>query len=281
MAILIVRQDHKIEEWRQALLTKDSELEVYSYLEPHPKDRIKMAVVWKQPKGSLMGYDNLQCIASAGAGVDFIIDDDTIPVNVPVTRIVDQYLSKDMSEHVLAVILGLQKNLYDYRVDQFEHKWRPKPYVRISDSTVGIMGLGELGAKLAKDLVKFGFTVQGWSNSKKDISKVKSSVGQEELNGFLSTTQILVCLLPLTNHTKGILSKELFKLLPKGSFIINLARGGHLVDDDLIDYLNNNHLAGAALDVFHSEPLPETHPFWRHNKIHMTPHCASVSDSAF
>ncbi|MUH36798.1 glyoxylate/hydroxypyruvate reductase A [Zobellia amurskyensis] len=279
MAIVIIRQDDKIELWKKALLAQQPDLEVYSYLEEHPKERIKMALVWKHPEGALANYPNLKLIASSGAGVDFIFEDETAPKNLPITRVVDDMLAKDMSEHVLAVILSHLKNLDRYRVNQTKGIWKPIQYRRISDFTVGIMGLGALGRELASDLVKYDFKVQGWANSKKEIEGVKCFVGESGFQGFLETTQILVCLLPLTDATSGILNKNLFKQLPNGAFVINVARGGHLVDEDLLEMLNNGYLSGAGLDVYHQEPLPKEHPFWSHEKIQMTPHYASVSDT--
>ncbi|MGB5458884.1 MAG: NAD(P)-dependent oxidoreductase, partial [Eudoraea sp.] len=143
---------------------------------------------------------------------------------------------------------------------------------------VGIMGMGALGEKLAEDLIKNRFKVIGWATSPKIIPGVKVYTGDKEKNTFLSRSNILVCLLPLTRETTGILNSKLFKELPKQSYVINVARGGHLVDEDLLEYINNGHLAGAGLDVFHEEPLSVEHPFWTHPKIHITPHIASVSD---
>lgn len=279
MAIVIIRQDDKIELWKNAFLQADSSLEVYSYLDDHPKADITMAVIWKHPKGSLSHYPNLKCIASAGAGVDYIFEDDTRPQNIPITRIVDPFLASDMSEHVLAVTLAHLKNLNTYTFQQVETVWQPLEYLRIKDVTVGILGLGELGALTATDLNTVGFNVQGWSRSKKEIDNVKSYSGENERSQFLKSTDVLVCLLPLTPATQGILNKELLSQLPKNGYLINVARGGHLIDDDLITLLDNNHLSGACLDVYHSEPLPLAHPFWNHKKIMMTPHCASVSDT--
>lgn len=281
MALIIIRQDGKIDFWKQALKAESPELEVYSYLEDHPKDKIEMALVWKHPEGSLAEYPNLKLIASNGAGVDFIFEDSNMPENIPITRIVDTKLAEDMSEHVLAVILSHLKNLDAYKLQQTQGVWKPRNYYRISEFTVGIMGLGELGGVLANDLVRFGFKVQGWANSHKSIEKVKTFAGDEELPKFLSSSEILVCLLPLTDKTTGILNASLFEQLPKNAFVINVARGGHLVDDDLIAMLDNGHLSGAGLDVYHQEPLPTSHPFWQHQKIHMTPHYASVSEPKF
>ena len=279
MAIVVIRQDNKIELWKNALQKADSSLKVYSYLEDHPKDEITMAVIWKHPKGTLANYPNLKCIASAGAGVDYIFEDETRPKNIPITRIVDPFLAGDMSEHVLSVILAHLKNLNAYKLDQVANVWEPKEYLRIKDVSVGILGLGELGALTATDLTRFGFKVQGWSRSKKNINGVKTFSGADEQQEFLKTTNVLVCLLPLTPATEGILNKELLSQLPKNAYVINVARGGHLVDKDLIELLDADHLSGACLDVYHTEPLPKTHPFWNHRKVHMTPHYASVSDT--
>lgn len=281
MALVIIRQDGKIDLWKEALLAESPELEVYGYFEDHPKEEIDMALVWKHPKGSLAEYPNLELIACNGAGVDFIFDDPDVPKDIPITRVVDTKLAEDMSEHVLAVILSHLKNLDVYKLQQTQKIWKPRNYHRISDLTVGIMGLGELGSVLAKDLVRFGFKVQGWARSPKTIQTVKTFAGDDRVSPFLASSEILVCLLPLTEATTGILNKSLFEKLPKNAFVINVARGGHLVDSDLIEMLDTGHLSGAGLDVYHQEPLPAGHPFWDHKKIHMTPHYASVSDPKF
>ena len=171
MALLIIRQDGKTDFWKEALKAQAPELEVYGHHEAHPKKAITMALVWKHPKGSLTEYPNLKLIASNGAGVDFIFEDLTTPKGIPITRIVDTKLADDMSEHVLAVIMAHLKNLATYKLQQTRGFWKPMNYRRISDFTVGIMGMGELGSVLAKDLVRFGFKVQGWSNSQKSIEE--------------------------------------------------------------------------------------------------------------
>ncbi len=279
MGLVIIRQDNKIEMWKEALKRSASDIPVYSYLEDHPRERIRMALVWKHPSGAIKGYPNLECIASSGAGVDFLFEDKDLPTNIPITRVVDEYLAKDMSEHVIALIFSHLKNLNQYKVDQFNKIWSPLDYQRIEDLTIGIMGLGALGKVLAKDLLRFDFKVQGWSSSRKNLSGIKTFAGDKEKTAFLNTTQILVCLLPLTKETFGILNKDLFSQLPKDAHIINVARGGHLVDKDLLEMLDNGHLSGASLDVYHQEPLSTEHPFWEHSKVHMTPHYASVSDT--
>lgn len=278
MAIVVIRQDNKLDAWKKALIAKASNTAIYSYLEDHPKEEITMACIWKQPPETLNLYPNLKCIASFGAGVDFIFKDHSVPKHIPITRVVDPVLASDMSEFVLALILGFFKKLTTYRTDQSQKIWSPQEYKRISDVTVGIMGMGALGEKLAEDLIKNRFRVVGWAKSKKIIPGVEVYAGNSQKNTFLSLSNILVCLLPLTKETTGILNRKLFRELPKQSYVINVARGGHLVDEDLLEYVNNGHLAGAGLDVFHQEPLPVEHPFWDHPKIQITPHVASVSD---
>lgn len=279
MSIVIIRQDDKIDAWVAAIKTSAPEVSVFNFLEEHNAEDVEVALVWKHPKGSLAKYPNLKYIASSGAGVDFIFEDTTAPTHLPITRVVDAMLANDMSEHVIAVIFNYLKHLNHYKVNQINKLWQPMRYNRIADFTVGIMGVGALGTVLSKDLIRFGFKTQGWSVSKKHLEGVKTYAGQDELTSFLATTDILICLLPLTNDTKGILNKAIFNKLPQGAYVINVARGGHLVDEDLVNALDDKHLSGAALDVYHQEPLPKNHPFWLHDKIDMTPHCASVSDS--
>lgn len=265
--------------WKNALLRANTELRVYSYVEAHPKEEISMALIWKHPKGTLANYPNLKCIASAGAGVDYIFEDETVPEHIPITRVVDPFLASDMSEHVMACIYAELKNFNRYKVQQMQGLWKPTDYRRIADVTVGILGLGELGALTGRDLVQNGFAVQGWSRNKKSMDGITTFDGKEGLRDFLRKTDFLVCLLPLTPDTAGILNTALFEQLPKGAYVINVARGGHLVDEDLLANLDKGHLSGACLDVYHQEPLPTSHPFWKHPKIFMTPHYASVSDT--
>jgi len=194
MGIVIIRQDNKIEIWKEALKRNAPDIPIFSYLEDHPREKIKMALVWKPPMGSIRDYPKLECIASSGAGVDFLFENKDLPSDIPITRIVDEYLAKDMSEHVIALIFSHLKNLNQYKVDQFNKIWKPIDYQRIEDLTIGIMGLGALGKVLAEDLLRFGFKVQGWASSKKNLSGIKTFAGDVNQMTFLKSTQILVCL---------------------------------------------------------------------------------------
>lgn len=275
MAIVIIRQDGKASHWKEILQKETNEIPIYEIGEKHPKEEITMALVWQHPKGSLKQYPNLKCVASMGAGVDFIMSDPDVSENITVTRVVDPMLASDMSEFVIGCIFAHLKNLHFYGQQEARKSWTRKPYLRKKDVTIGIMGLGELGGTLSKDLQQMDFSVQGWANSNKEGTK--TFVGEKELTRFLKSTSILVCLLPLTKDTKNILNKNLLGQLPKDAYVINVARGGHLVETDLLNLVNSGHLSGASLDVFSQEPLPEDHPFWIHPKIQITPHIASIS----
>lgn len=278
--MVVIRQDQRLGEWVNALTEAAPDIPVYNYLEDHPRNEVKMAVVWKHPDGSLSCYPHLGCIASSGAGVDFIFDDPEFPKGVPVSRVVDPFLTADMSEFVIARIFAHIKNLNIYSRDQRHKSWHPLPYRRSSAVCVGILGMGALGGKLALDLLNLNFRVVGWSRSPKNFRGATMYSGADQLATCLAHSDILVCLLPLTRETRGILNSKHLALLPRGAYLINVARGAHLVDADLLEALETGHLAGASLDVFHSEPLPADHPFWIHEAIQLSPHVASVSDIA-
>ena len=210
-----------------------------------------------------------------GAGVDHITGDPAISRDITVTRIVDEQLTVDMSAFVLALIMSYLKNISYHHCN---NTWEPKKYLRIEDAHVGSMGLGTLGGGLAEVLLKNDFKISGWSNSEKQMNGVSAFHGKDQLPEFLETVNILVCLLPLTPETEGILNKDLFKKLPKGAYVINVARGEHLVEEDLLEMVQQCHLSGASLDVFRKEPLPQDHPFWKEPKIMITPHIASITD---
>ena len=242
------------------------------------KDDIECVIVWKHDEGVLNEFPNLKLIASYGAGVENILSDPALPADVPITRFVDDTLSDQMSEFVLAAILNHRLHLTYYREQQAASQWRGKDF--LNGKNVTILGLGELGSTTAKLLDKNGYMTSGWSRSEKNIDGVKSYFGNDQLYLSVEEADFVVCLLPLTPGTKHILNADLFSKLKKGSFLINVGRGDHLNDNDLMDALYNNQLSGALLDVFSTEPLPQDHPFWKHPKIHITPHISSPTDKA-
>ncbi len=242
-------------------------------------ETIDWAVVWKPPSGALARLPNLKCVFSLGAGVDHILLDPAYPSRVPLSRVVDPYLTAGMSEYVVLHVLAQHRGLMRNLAAQKESRWKPFFTKRANEIRVGILGLGELGRDAARHLRPFGYQLSGWSRTPKTVDGVKSFAGDGALKAFLQCTDILVCLLPLTAQTRGILNAATFADLPDGAAIINAARGGHLIESDLIAALDSGHLSGATLDVFQEEPLPPSSPLWQHPKILITPHMASLTDA--
>jgi glyoxylate/hydroxypyruvate reductase A len=183
-----------------------------------------------------------------------------------------------MTEYVVWAVLHHCRDMEKYRADQSAMAWLPVFPRPRGETSVGIMGLGQLGSHAAATLRDLGFPVLGWSRTPKGIAGVATHWGKEGLGGFLTRTWILVCLLPLTPETRGILNRRTFAALPRGAYLINVARGAHLAKEDLLEALGSGQLSGACLDVFETEPLPAGHPFWSHPRIMVTPHVSSLTD---
>lgn len=232
------------------------------------------AVVWAPPQQFFDEQTALKGVFNIGAGVDALMKL-RLPEGVPVVRLDDAGMSVQMAEYVCHAVIRRFREFDAYEADVATGKWSyRKPRTR-ADFPVGVMGLGVLGSRVALALKQFDLPVLGWSRSAKRIDGVQCFSGDSGFNDFLTGTRILVCLLPLTPETENVLNqRNLARLLP-GGYVINVARGGHLVDDDLIALIDNGHLAGATLDVFRQEPLPPAHPFWKHPKITVTPHTSA------
>ena len=232
-----------------------------------------------RPKpGLLKSLPNLKFVFSIGAGVDGFFADPEYPRHVPLIRFVDRTLSVEMAQYIVmhALIHYREQRMFD--AQQRERTWRQNYIARPARETrTGILGLGEIGTMAAERLRDLDFDVAGWSRTRKDVPGVKSYAGAGELGAFLARSDILACVLPLTPETRHILNAKTFARLPKDGFVINVARGGHLNEPDLIAAIDSGHLSGAALDVFETEPLPETSPLWTHPKITVTPHIAAIS----
>jgi len=276
MTLLFKRDAGDPEPWLAALakLMPERELRVFPDLEP--SGDIEYALVYEPPPGLLASLPNLKAIFSLWAGVDHMASDPELPP-VPVIRMVERSMTATMTVHVVQQVLGLHARAAVYRAQQAERHWRQDELIAPWNRRVGILGLGSLGRDAAEKLAGLRFDVAGWSRSPKNIQDISCYHGETGLAGFLARTDILVCLLPLTAATQGILNAALFARLPRGAAIVNCARGGHLVEADLLAALNAGRLGAAALDVFDTEPLPEDHPFWGHPKIVVTPHIAAYS----
>jgi glyoxylate/hydroxypyruvate reductase A len=243
---------------------------------------IAYACAWRPPAGLLATFPNLKAVFSLGAGVDHLIGDPALP-DVPVARIVDPDLTMRMTEYVVLHVLMIHRRQRLYDGQQRQRLWRDQHDPPAKDVTVGVMGLGVLGASAVAALKGLGFQVAGWSRSPKTVAGAETFHGAAGLDAFLARTEILVCLLPHTPETEGLLSLSLFRKLRRdgptgGAYLINAGRGMLQVDADILAALDEGALAGATLDVFPTEPLPKDSPLWSHSKVTITPHNAAASD---
>lgn len=278
MSLAIICPGRDMRQWMQALQAREPELKVELWPEIGDPESVEFALVWKHQAGILAGFPNLRCISSLGAGVDALLEDRGLPSGVPLVRIVDEGLKQSMAEYVCLGALDYFRQFEQYRQQQAACIWQARPVRHIGTMGVGILGLGELGSHVAGRLAAIGFPVQGWSRTRKSSAGIPSYYGDEGLAAFLAASDILVCLLPLTPATSGILDARLFRQLPAGAYIINVARGEHLVEPDLLAAIDSGRLSGALLDVFRLEPLPQDHSFWTHPRIRITPHIASITN---
>lgn len=277
MSLLLIAKNRDMNPWKEALLDVDPNLDIEIWPRVEKKERVTFAVSWRHPEKVLDGYPNLKAVTSLGAGVDHLLKDESIPESVQLARVMIPSLKSQMGEYVLNAIQNYRFHTARYMDQKREGYWSKHDPVPKEDCTVGIMGLGEMGSFVVNSLIINGYSVAGWSKTKKNIEGVQC-FREGEFDEFLSQINILVCLLPLTKETAGILELDLFKKLKSPAFVINVARGAHLVEEDLIYALDTGVLKGACLDVFEEEPLPANHLFWNRPNIMITPHVASITD---
>ena len=240
------------------------------------------ALVWQPPHEMLARRVDLKGIFALGAGVNAILDQErrypgTLPTGVPLVRLEDSGMSVQMQEYVVANVLRYFRRMDEYQLQQQQKIWQPLEPHQHDNFTVGILGAGVLGKSVAHKLAEFGFTVRCWSRTPKQIDGVTSFAGNEKLPAFLQGTQLLINLLPNTPETVGILNQSLFSQLNNRAYVINIARGAHLLERDLLAAMRAGKIAAATLDVFAEEPLPPMHPFWTHPRITITPHIAAIT----
>ncbi|MET0092481.1 MAG: glyoxylate/hydroxypyruvate reductase A [Sedimenticola sp.] len=239
---------------------------------------IEITIVANPPKGVLARLPGLKWVQSLWAGVDMLLADETYPRELPLVRLVDPMLSRSMAEAVATHVLALHRRLPLYAQQQRDGVWLQHDMPMASERCVGVMGLGALGRAAVEMLLAVGFRVIGWSRSAKQVEGVETFSGSDGMGAFLRQSEILVNLLPLTDETRGILDRALFRQLPRGAQLINLARGAHLVEEDLLDALEDGTISHAVLDVFATEPLPSGHPFWLNSRITLSPHVAALTN---
>ena len=279
MSILIICNNKDPKPWSNALKKELPDTKISIFPDVRNKDEVEFAICWKPDNNVLKAFTKIKAIQSLGASVEHIFDSNKINKEVQVSRIIDPQLSHDMYEFLLAISLNHIRKLSLYKVQQNMNKWEQQSYQNIKSTTVSILGAGKIGGYVAANFAKVGFVVQTWSEEVVNIPLVNSFYEDNGLKSLLKNTDILINLLPLTNKTRGILNKKLLLKLKKAAYLINVGRGPHLVNEDLLDLLDNNHLSGASLDVFDEEPLPDNHTFWKHPKISVTPHIASLTNT--
>jgi glyoxylate/hydroxypyruvate reductase A len=269
MKIIVSLTDNRPEPWIEGLRAELPGAQIEAWKPGAPQ--ADHAVVWAPPQQLLDEQPQLRGLFNIGAGVDALLKLE-VPAQTRIVRLDDAGMSVQMAEYVCHTLIRHFREFDVYEADAREGKWSyRKPKLR-RDFPVGIMGLGVLGERVAKAVAHFEFPVLGWSRSPKSIEGVKVFSGEAQFDEFLASTRVLVNLLPLTEATRGILNRDTLGRLLPGGYLISIARGAHLVEDDLIPLLDSGKLAGATLDVFQVEPLPAEHPFWRHPKITVTPH---------
>jgi glyoxylate/hydroxypyruvate reductase A len=276
MTILYAADSEDAEGWIGSMRALDPKLDFAIWPDWGDPEKIDFIIVGGRMPGDLSIFKNAKAIQSTWAGVNHLLKG-KFPAGVPIARMVDQGLSANMVEYLVYWVLDALRDGRVLRQAQREAKWLELPLRWARDFPVGILGLGTLGAATAAKLVELGFPVRGWSRTAKTVPGIQVFHGADQLGDFLKPLKLMICLLPLTNDTEGILDAKLFAGLPDGAIVVNAGRGGHTNEADLLAALDSGKLAYAVLDVFREEPLPPDHVFWRRKDIVITPHAAAIT----
>ena len=241
------------------------------------KQLVRYALVWSPPNGFLKTFENLKAVFVLGAGVDALLRDPDLP-KVPIVRLEDAGMAQQMAHYVIYGVLRFQRRFEDYENFQMIKQWEPLVNIEpIEQFPVGVMGLGAIGSVVAEQVSKLGFPVLGWSASPKEIDGICTFYGDDGLASFLARARVVVDLLPLTTATEKLLNRDFLSRMSADAFLINIGRGGHLIEDDLLEALEKKVIAGAMLDVFEREPLSAESLLWSHPKVIVTPHVSGIT----
>jgi len=263
-------------QWAEVFRHRAPEIDFRIWPDVGDPTRVRFLAAWEPPDALATLFPNLEVLFSSGAGVDQF-DFAALPAELPVVRMVEPGIVRGMVEYVTHAVLGLHRDMPQYRRQQQEGQWRPLPVRPAGERRVGVLGLGSLGQAVLAQLVGMGFDCAGWSRSRHAVDGVQCHAGADGLPAFLARTDILVCLLPLTDSTRGFLDARVFSMLPRGAGLVHVGRGPHLVEEDLLAALASGQIGDAVLDVTDPEPLPSSHAFWRHPRVQLTPHIASMT----
>ncbi|MBT7674394.1 MAG: glyoxylate/hydroxypyruvate reductase A [Oceanospirillaceae bacterium] len=278
MALLISYTGQDTVPWVHAFRDELPEMDVRVFPDEGDPADVEFIAVWQHPHGGLKPYVNLKAILSCGAGVEHITSDPDLPEGVPIIRLVDEAVVHDMCLHGLHWVLHFHRGYHYYAENQRRSRWQVLPAVLPFKRRIGIMGMGQIGQRLAEMLSILQFSVAGWGlNDRQLPNGIKYFSGAESMGRFLSEADILINALPLTPKTKNLIDANYLSCLPKGAFIINISRGGIVNEKDLRKSIESGRVEAAALDVFAAEPLPQNDPFWTNSSVHVTPHIGGIN----
>ncbi|MDT4815816.1 glyoxylate/hydroxypyruvate reductase A [Pseudomonas sp. LFM046] len=282
MSLLYKADPVRGERWQALFAEQAPDIEWRAWPELGESADIRYLAAWQVPENIATLLPNLEVLFALSAGVDQL-DLARLPEDLPVVRLLDPGITQGMCEYACWAVLSLHRDMLHYRQQQVERRWQAHRLVPAPRRRIGVMGLGEQAKAILASLRGFGFALSGWARSEQHIDGVDCYAGAGQLPEFLAQCDILLCVLPLTAETQGILDRELFDQLPRGAALINIGRGGHLVEQDLLDALASGQLSAAVLDVLQEEPAATEHSFWNHPQILLTPHIAAMTqpDSAF
>jgi len=277
MQILYASDDHDPAPWLRAFQQALPEHAITAWRPDLPPQGAELAIVWRPPAELFARETGLRAVFNLGAGVDALLALPTLPADLQVVRLEDAGMGVQMAEYVLHALWRVARNFDAFDAAQRQGQWQPLPGIQRSEWPVGVLGLGAVGARVAQAVAGFDFPVAGWSRTSRELPGVQGYAGRGQLPAFLARTRVLVNVLPLTPDTRHILNRDTLSRLLPDAWLINVGRGDHLAEDDLIPLLDSGRLQGATLDVFATEPLPPSHPFWSHPAIRVTPHIAAAS----
>jgi len=275
MALLIKSGRDPAENWITAIAADLPDLDMRVWPDAGNRDEVEFIIANQLPPGEFASFPNLKFVASTSAGVDRLLTDPDFPAHVPIIRSINTQRTATMCAWVCYQVIGHHRQFGRYRENQPKKIWEFMHYAPPDAVGIGVMGLGTLGGTAARILKGFMYDVAGWGRSPKTMDGIETFAGAEEFPAFLKRSDIIVSILPGTVETTDLLNRETLALLPEGAYIVNCGRGNLVDDDALIAAMDSGHIAGAALDVFRTEPLPDDHPFWSHPKVAITPHYSS------
>lgn len=279
MALLYKADPARAPHWQTLFAEHAPDIEWRAWPDIGNPEEVEYLAAWQAPDDLTQLLPNLKVLFALSAGVDQL-DLSRLPADLPVVRLLDPGITRGMCEYATWAVLSLHRDMLRYREQQAARRWQAHLLQPAENRRVGVMGLGTQAQQILATLAPFGFALSGWARSVHEIEGVDCFAGQAQLSAFLGQCDILLCVLPLTEQTEGILDRNLFALLPRGAGLVNMGRGGHLVEGDLLEALESGQLSGAVLDVLQVEPAAADHPFWGHPQVVLTPHVAAMTQPA-